>query len=114
MSPNVERHVDAFGSGALARDLDHVGGDVVADRLGALAGGQDGHPARPATELAERDARPEIEQGDDEAEVDHEAGSQARLAAERLDAKPLAADVADPLRVLELRALSLFAHDVTD
>src|SRR6266508_4668534 len=81
---DLEPRVETLGRCLLAGDLDHLRRDVVPDRLDSVADGEASHPARPAAELAEAHARLEVEQLDDVAEVDDQAGRLARGVAERL------------------------------
>ena len=100
---DVEPLAGRFGAG----DLDHLGRDVVPLGVDAVAGSEAGHPAGAAAELDEARAGVQVEQLQDVAEVDQEARGLARVVAERLGADPVAAFLADRLRVVDLRLLAL-------
>ena len=103
----LEAHVEVLGGRLLARDLDHLRRDVVALGVDAVPGGEAGHPAGAAAELDEARAGMEVEQLEDVAEVDQEAGRLARIVPERLAADPVAPGLADGLGVVDLRLLAL-------
>src|SRR5215210_554094 len=103
----LEASLDAFARGLGARDLDHLGRDVVPLGVDPVARGEAGHPAGATAELDEARAGVQVEQLQDVAEVDQEAGGLARVVAERLGADPLAARVADRDWVLDLGLLAL-------
>jgi len=103
----LEADVEAFLGGELAGDLDHVGRDVVAFGLHAVARGEAGHPAGAAAELAQAHPGPEVEQLQDVAEVDQEPSRLTRGVPERLRPQPAAPGLADRARVVDLGLLAI-------
>src|SRR5262245_33583578 len=112
----LEGDLEPFPRGLLAGDLDHLRRDVVALGLDAVPCGEPRHPTRAAAELDQARADVQVEQLQDVAEVHQQAPGRPRIAPERLDADPLAADLADRVRVVDLRLLApvLLGHGGED
>ena len=102
---NLELGVDSLLLGELARDRDHLGGDVVAVSVEAVTGGEAGHPAGAAAELGQAHAGAQVEYLEDVAEVDQQARGHPRVVMERLVLEPRAAFFPDRDRVVDLGLL---------
>jgi hypothetical protein len=100
----------ALGGGSPARDLDHLRRDVVPDRVDALAGGEERHPAGAAAELAQPDAGTQVEELQHVAEVDQVACGVPRVVDERLRLEPPPAIRIDVQRVVALGLFASVAH----